>query len=525
MFAAASAVSQFHELVLSMAPSSTPSSQASNPPTLVVLESTSNLMTKVQLSGGGRCNVLHDTNKPLATILQGYPRGRKELQGIMTSEFGPVQAKAWFEQRGVQLKTEGDGRMFPTTDSSQTIVDTIYKAVVVNSTSYGRNHHHTTPTVRIEQNQRVVSVHRVDDTLEKNHNATTSTSTDTHTSYFQVLTTTSDHNIHVTWNFHTIIFATGSSRTGYDMAASLGHNIISPVPSLFTLSTKKLIQPGGVFYDLAGISVPKVQLTWIFTDTDVVSSTSTITITNHKKRTKKIQIQQEGPLLITHVGISGPASLKLSAFGAREFHQAQYTCNITIHWIPDLGSTKKQVEDILWSFVSMYPKRKVSSYFPFQEDDKDNNNHNSILNNTPSSSSSSSNNSPMIPKRLWTALVSASGVLSYNKKDEDENDLTWGDMSKAKIRQLSKTLCEFTLPISGKGVFKDEFVTAGGICLKSVNMKSMESKIQPGLYFCGEMLNVDGVTGGYNFMNCWSTGYVAGKNAMNRCFVRWMKNV
>ena len=515
MFAAASAVSRYHELQAQQSRDLIPKRVS-----IVILEQSGNLMSKVQLSGGGRlfldgdhlqpliysyyifitilisligrCNVLHDTNKPLSTLLLGYPRGRTELQGLMMAQFGPLQAQTWFEQRGVQLKTEPDGRMFPITDSSQTIVDTIYNAVITERSSQKDEN----ILVRIEQNQRVVSVEKVmDDTHHDKNDTELKEDEINSSSYYQVITTTPEH-INITWNFHSILLATGSSRAGYQIANNLGHDIITPVPSLFTLSTKSLVEPGGVFHQLSGISVPKVQLTWKLKVGDTYETKSSIV--------------QEGPLLITHVGVSGPAPLRLSAFGARNFYHANYKCNLTINWIPDLGS-KEKVESLLWKFVSMYPKRKVSSYFPFQEEgggggggggDESDDIHRQIA-STPSTTS------PLLAKRLWSALV-------HHPSGHVMDDLTWGDMSKVKIRSLAKTLCEFNLPVSGKGVYKDEFVTAGGICLKRIHMKCMESKIHSGLYFSGEMLNIDGVTGGFNFMNCWSTGFVAGKSAMDR---------
>lgn len=406
-------------------------SGANNNAKVVVLESGRKTLTKVAISGGGRCNVLQDTSKPLMDMLSGYPRGNKELRGIMTKQFSPQDAEEWFTSRGVQLKTEADGRMFPTTDDSQTIIDAIERAAYRSG-------------VQVDTQQRVDSVDRLEDG-----------------SYSVVIKDQEEPQL-----FDALILATGSAKIGMKLAESLGHTIVKPVPSLFTFNTKQQIQEGGVFYNLAGLSVQNARITF------------KVSVPGKKK---KKAIVQEGPLLITHHGISGPATLRLSAFAARELHDVNYHCHVLVHWAPEFGSTE-EIESSLWSMTSASPKKMVSSTCPLL----------------------GPNGSSIIPRRLWSAFVSESGI---------DLELRWGDAPKKQVRNLARCISEFEVDVTGKGVFKEEFVTAGGVKLADINMKKMESKKCPGLFCCGELLNVDGITGGYNFQNCWSTGWVAGNSA------------
>ena len=214
-------------------------------------------------------------------------------------------------------------------------------------------------------------------------------------------------------------------------------------------------------------------------------------------RKKAKWIEQEGPLLITHHGVSGPAALRLSAFGAREFSSANYRGELMVHWAPDLGSTDS-VFDQLWAVTASNPKKTVTSQCPLM-----------LLTTSPankdgSSSSSAATMTTAVPKRLWSALVQAAGI---------DETLVWGQASKKLVRALAEQVAACPLELTGKGTFKEEFVTAGGVDLSALDMKTMQSKTVPGLFFCGELINVDGVTGGFNFLNCWATGYVAGTSA------------
>lgn len=423
---------------------------------VIVLEATSNTLQKVRISGGGRCNVLHDTSKSVPTLLAGYPRGQRELNGLYHKRFTPTMAREWFEQRGVELKVEPDGRMFPITDSSQTIMDTLMAAA-------------QEAGVNVRLRQKV-------DRIEKDEERTG----------FRV--TYKDETFE---DFDKIILATGSSPVGYALAKSLGHDpLIAPIPSLFTLNCKHAVSPGGVLHGLSGVSVPAATVSLkvpppTTASIDVPNSNdknNTATKTKQKRKAKGRVLVQEGPLLVTHHGISGPATLRLSAFGAREFRDMNYRGLVTINWdAPALGENVEDVFDELWKCTTAMPKRNVASVCPIHGN--------------------------AIPRRLWSALVLASGFPS---------EAEWGNTPKKVVRQLATNLLAFPLEFTGKGTFKEEFVTAGGVSLKEIDMKTMESKVCPGLYLCGEVINVDGITGGYNFMNCWSTGHVAGESSV--CF-------
>lgn len=319
--------------------------------------------------------------------------------------------------------------MFPTSDSSQTIIDTLLEAA-------------EKAGVEIYRQQKVFGISRGDNgkfTVELKES----------TEYFDA-----------------IILATGSKADGHEFAQTLGHTIVKPVPSLFTLNTKHQVKEGGMLHGLSGISVPKARVTF---KVDV------------EGKKKKQVVFQEGPLLVTHNGISGPATLRLSAFGARQFHQANYRGDVFVHWAPELGSAE-EVTAMLWDCKATMPKRAVSTSCPL------------VLSEQLSA----------IPRRLWAAMVTESGF---------EKETTWNEAPKKKVGALARMVSECVLDVTGKSVFKDEFVTAGGVSLKEIDMKSMESKKCPGLFLCGEVIDVDGVTGGFNFMNCWSTGYTAGSGA------------
>jgi predicted Rossmann fold flavoprotein len=319
--------------------------------------------------------------------------------------------------------------MFPTTDSSQTIIDTLLNAA-------------SQQGVEIRQKEKVFGIKQ----MEENG--------------FMVQLRESDER------FDAIILATGSSRDGYEFLRQMGHCIVDPVPSLFTLNAKHLVKEGGMLHGLSGVSVPNARLTF---KVDVDG------------RKKKHVIQQEGPLLITHHGLSGPAALRLSAFGARELYDINYQGHVSVNWAPELGSAEELTEK-LCQFSTISPKRAVATVCPLSRDGEES----------------------AIPKRLWSAMVAESGL---------DREIKWCEAPKKKLNALARLMCEHDLEVTGKGVFKEEFVTAGGVSLKEIDMKTMASKLCPGLFLCGEIINVDGVTGGFNFMNCWSTGWTAGNGA------------
>jgi predicted Rossmann fold flavoprotein len=378
---------------------------------VTILEATNQLLGKVKISGGGRCNVTHNCFNS-SELVNNYPRGGKELRGAF-SRFQPQDTINWFESRGVKLKTEVDGRIFPVTDDSQTIIDCLVKT----AQRLG---------IKILTQTPVKEIHK----SEFGFNLTLKSG--------KILTTKS------------LLIATGSNALGYEWAKKLGHSIQSPTPSLFTFKIKDIRLD-----NLAGVSVNNVYLQ--------------LGIKQGKK------LEQKGALLVTHWGLSGPAVLKLSAWGARILHENKYNLPLIINWLPEynLESIKQELPKIKES-VS---KQKVVNYNQFN-----------------------------IPKRLWQSFV------SYSLTNIDK---IWAEMTKKEIENLAIELTKGEYLIQGKGIFKDEFVTCGGITLKEVDFKTMMSKICPNLYFAGEILDIDGVTGGFNFQNAWTTGYLAGIGIKN----------
>ena len=378
---------------------------------VTLFEAGREVLTKVLISGGGRCNVTHACFDPVL-LVQHYPRGGKALRGAFT-RFQPQDTVRWFESRGVKLKTEADGRMFPVTDDSQTIADCLIRAAkdagVKIQTQAGvtaLRHDPQTQTFRVQSQRGELECHRV-------------------------------------------LLATGSSPQGWRLAAQLGHRIVPPVPSLFTF---KVTDPR--LHDLAGIAVNPVQVRLQVADTKPLTQT--------------------GPLLITHWGVSGPAVLKLSAWGARLLHGAGYRATLIVNWVPEMP----EVQRVLQMAKEKLARRAIANQSPVP-----------------------------IPQRLWQRLVMAAQIAP---------DKQWANVSKAELGHLLAQLTQGTYAIQGKGVFKDEFVTCGGVALKEVNFKTMESRVCPGLYFAGEVLDIDGVTGGFNFQSAWTTGWLAGQAMAQR---------
>jgi predicted Rossmann fold flavoprotein len=378
-----------------------------NPDAQVTLfEAGREALAKVRISGGGRCNVTHSCFEASA-LVQYYPRGGKALRGVF-SRFQPKDTIAWFADRSVILKTESDGRMFPTTDDSGTIVDCLMDAA-------------DNAGVKLKNNAGVKSIRR-------------------EASGFSIEMRTGE-----VIPFDRILLATGSSAQGYQMAKALGHSVIAPVPSLFTFNVTDRRLDG-----LAGLSV---------SDTKVKLQTS-----------KGEKLEQSGPLLVTHWGLSGPAVLKLSAWGARSLHDTHYNATLTVNWLPKAKPDALREE--LVKVKTQLAKKTIGSNCPV-----------------------------MLPRRLWESLILAAGIPS---------ELRWSDVTKVMLSALLKELLNGDYQITGKGVFKEEFVTCGGVDLKEVDLKTMESRICPGMYFAGEVLDIDGVTGGFNFQSAWSTGWIAG---------------
>lgn len=377
---------------------------AQTPLSIAILEGTSRPLTKVRISGGGRCNVTHNCFEP-RELVKNYPRGRKELLGAL-HKFGPAEMLEWLRGNGVEVKAEADGRMFPTTDNSQTIID----CLVGRAQKLG---------VELLKGQLVKSIVKTD-------------------SGFKIQTNKGE------FQAKKILLATGSMPQGHALARSLGHSITRLIPSLFTFEVADAF-----IKELSGVSLDRVHLKLMF---------------------GKKKYEQAGPLLFTHWGLSGPAVLKLSAFAATEMLDCDYRTQMLINWIPEVDDSE------------------VDQWF---QSCKKNHGRKQILNHNPS----------QLPKRLWQALI-------------EEGELgakTWAEASKVHLQTLKDSLLRYQCSISGKGEFKDEFVTCGGVPLNEIDCRHFGSKMTPGLFFAGEVLNIDGITGGFNFQNAWTTSRLAGK--------------
>ncbi|MGA7936023.1 MAG: NAD(P)/FAD-dependent oxidoreductase [Kovacikia sp.] len=392
------------------------STQAHHPPPQVtLLEAARQPLSKVRVSGGGRCNVTHACFDP-ALLVQHYPRGGKALRGAF-SRFQPKDTIAWFESQGVQLKTEADDRMFPVTDDSETIVESLMQA----ARKVG---------VKVWTGAIVKSVIRQNSGFMVGLKSGEELAADR------------------------LLLATGNSPQGYEVARSLGHLIEPPVPSLFTFNVDDLR-----LKQLAGVSISSVDL--------------------RLQVGEKSPLEQTGPLLITHWGLSGPAVLKLSAWGARVLHDHHYQATLLINWLPQLNP--ETLRQQLVAVKSQLPRRAIATSCPLP-----------------------------IPHRLWERLSSYVGINPGQR---------WAELSNKTLNQLVQELTRGQYRITGKGVFKEEFVTCGGVNLKEVDFKTMESRICPGLYLAGEVLDIDGITGGFNFQSAWTTGWLAGQ-AIGKSFER-----
>ena len=369
-----------------------------------IFERSSQFLSKVRISGGGRCNVTHALSDQRMFATR-FSRGERALISSF-HRFSAEDTVAWFEACGVRLKTEADGRMFPVTDSSQTIIDCLVAEAKVAG-------------VRLITRKGIEAAHvRSEDGFDLKLNNGQSIACDR------------------------LLLATGGCRSigGAELARSLGHTIEPPVPSLFSLHVA-----APWLRALPGISVTDVELS----------------VENLRER---------GPLLVTHNGISGPAVLRLSAWGARVLHEMNYHFTLRVNWIPGTNEAALRIE--FQSRRQTQPNRRV-------------------------------NNSPIgeIPARLWEKLVSKAGI---------SPETIWTSLARAGANELIRQLRATELEIDGKSLNKDEFVTCGGVRLREINFKTMESRITPGLYFAGELLDVDGITGGFNFQAAWTTGWVAG---------------
>jgi len=369
-----------------------------------IFERSSQFLSKVRISGGGRCNVTHALFDQRMFTTR-FPRGERELIPPF-HRFSAEDTVTWFEARGVRLKTEEDGRMFPVTDSSQTIIDCLIKEA-------------KEAGVRLFTRKGVETARvRAGGGFNLKFNDGESIDCDR------------------------LLLATGGCRSigGVELARSLGHTIEPPVPSLFSLHI-----PASWLRSLPGVSVNDIQIS-------------------------VEKLRERGPLLITHNGISGPAVLRLSAWGARVLHEMNYRFSLRVNWVPEMNEAELRTE--FQSRRQTEPTRRV-------------------------------NNSPIsaLPARLWENLVSNAGIFP---------ETIWTTLTRAGMNELIQQLRATQLEVDGKSLNKDEFVTCGGVRLREINFKTMESRVTPNLYFAGELLDIDGITGGFNFQAAWTTGWIAG---------------
>lgn len=379
---------------------------------VIVVEKTNKLLSKVKVSGGGRCNVTHASNE-VVDLLGAYPRGKNFIRKTL-HQFSPKDTIEWFKQRGVALKTESDGRLFPTTNNSQTIIDCFLKE----ASKYN---------IQIELQTTVTAISKLDSgfevILQKNKPAT------------------------ILADYLCLAAGGFSKIESFEFISKLGINIVSPVPSLFTfnIDDKVLHQLMGVSVEWAKVKIPQLKM------------------------------EQEGPLLITHWGLSGPAVLKLSSYAAIELHQLNYDVEILVNWCPAFNESS-MLEKL--KHEKMIQRGLIQVKNPFG-----------------------------LSNRLWEYLLNKSDVQFHSH---------WKDVPQKKLVQLSKVLCSDTYHVKGKTTFKEEFVTAGGVDVSEIDPLSMQSKKHRNVYFAGEVINIDGITGGYNFQHAWSSGMIAARAIAKR---------
>jgi len=376
---------------------------------VVIVEKSNKLLSKVKISGGGRCNVTHACFE-IAEMAKRYPRGGNFVKKLF-HQFFTRDTIAWFGERGVLLKTEADGRMFPVTDTSQTIIDCLLEEA--------RRY-----DVEIRMQCAVTAIEQAGAEFK------------IHTAKGEVF-----HG-----NYVCIACGGFPKAEQFQWLKDLGHSIAEPVPSLFTFNS-----PRNSLTQLMGVSVEDAKVT-----------------------VAGMKLQQRGALLITHWGISGPVVLRLSAWAARELAQTGWHFRALINWLPELP--EPLLRERIGRWRSEKGPQKISGKNEFG-----------------------------LPNRLWQFLLAQSGI---------DDQKRWADLPSKNQNQLIRNLLEFELPVEGKTTYKDEFVTAGGIALPEVDVQTMMSRKIPGLFFAGEVVDVDGITGGYNFQNAWSTGFVAARSVV-----------
>ena len=375
---------------------------------ITILEQNSDVLQKVKISGGGRCNVSHACFDP-RELVQFYPRGHKELLSVFT-KFQPGDTMNWYEEHGVALKIEDDNRIFPESNSSQSIIDCL-----VNECR--------------KKNVKILTKQTVTEILPQENG-------------YKIHTT--DQNYFADY----VVFSTGSSPKAFKILEKLGHQIVAPVPSLFTFNIKNEI-----LKDLMGTSFQYVDI-----------------------EIPRLNLEESGSLLITHWGLSGPAILKLSAWGARELAALKYQFEIIVNFI---GTASEDALEIFKNFKENEPKKSIGQAKIFD-----------------------------ITNRFWQRILFVSGI---------DTTKQLANINNKEMQKIIENLCCCRMNVTGKSTFKEEFVTAGGVDLKEMDFKTMKSKKLPNFYISGEVLNIDAVTGGFNFQACWSEGWLIAQdlNAVN----------
>lgn len=372
---------------------------------VVIYEKSQKILSKVKISGGGRCNVTNGCTD-IKELSEAYPRGSRQLRKAFGT-FNTVHTQQWFEDRGVALVTQEDNCVFPVSQDSQSIID----CFLMETQRLG---------VRIEVGVSIVGLESIGEQI-------------------------SLHFLDGKKIVDKVIIATGGSpkRSGLEWLEKLGHKIEEPVPSLFTFNmpSESIRELMGIVVENAGVSIQGTKL------------------------------KSEGPLLITHWGMSGPAILKLSAFGARILSEMNYQFKVQVNWL-NIRQTEIVVQE-LEKIIREHPNKQLANFRPY-----------------------------LLPERLWHFLIERGGMSKQS---------TWSQMGKKAINKLAEILTNDIYSVSGKTTFKEEFVTCGGVSLESIDFKTMQSKVLPNLYFAGEVMDIDGITGGYNFQAAWTTAFVAAK--------------
>jgi predicted Rossmann fold flavoprotein len=370
---------------------------------IIIIEKSNNVLSKVKISGGGRCNVTNSCSIP-AELIKYYPRGGKELLSPF-HKFSSKDTAIWFEGHGVKLKTETDGRMFPVSNDSQTIVDCLVGVANENA-------------IQVIKQTGVSNIRK---------------------------TSAGDWEINAHGNVlpaDAVIVCSGSSSTMWKILESIGHTIEPPIPSLFTFNIKD-----NRIAKIPGVSVQEAEV-----------------------KIDGTNLKSSGPLLITHWGMSGPGILKLSGWGAKELFKMDYKFNLVINWLP--GMNRESAKEKLDQIKINNPIRNIYSFSPFS-----------------------------LPMRLWERLLEYSNI---------SRELKWNNVNGSLIHNLASGLTQSSFIVNGKSTFKEEFVTCGGVKLNEIDFKTMESKLHQGLFFAGEVIDIDAVTGGFNFQAAWTTGWIAG---------------